>query len=287
MKITLLIVSFTFLLEGCASNRLGSYAKFNPATRPISPLQISARFDGRACSDYFSYIDISIHNPSSRWQKLRDVKIKLPNAGGDSISVVQGDRLLGWAESEDRRRSSGDYNSSLASLAVSVVGIGLMASNNKSTRNAGAALVLGSGINSETKKISKNINTLETARATANNYFVNNDIEIAPGMSRKFWLVLNASDNAPLMGSLQASFNDNAEVQQVFSASLANWQTCSWQGKRKEYLKTVSKVRVGKGAVSGSPASSRRVRSAFDQSHLLSVELKLSGQTHSKQDEGI
>ncbi len=287
MKITLLIVSFTLFLQGCASNHLGSYAEFDPATGSVSPLQISARFDGRACSDYFSYIDISIHNPSSRWQKVKDVKIKFPGLDDEGISVVQGGRLLGWAESEGRRRSNSDYNSSLASLAVSVVGIGLMASNSKSTRNAGATLVLGSGINSETKKISKNINTLETSRATANNYFVNNDIEIAPGMSRKFWLVLNASDDAPLMGSLQASFNDNADVQQVFIAPLANWQTCSWQGKRKEYLKTVSKVRVGKGVVSGSPASSRRVRSAFDQSHLLGVELKLRAQTHDQEDKGI
>ncbi len=287
MKLKMVFVSFALLLGGCASNHLGSYAQFNPVTGSVSPLQISARFDGRACSDYFAYIDISIHNPSNRWQKVSDVKFKQSSWGGENISVVQGERLAGWAESEGRRRSNNEYNSSLASLAVSVVGIGLMASNNKGTRNAGAALALGSGVNSEAKKISNNINTLETARATANNYLLDNDIEIAPGMSRKFWLVLNATDNAPLMASFGASFNDSDDVQQVFTAPLANWQACSWQGKRKEYLKTISKVRIGKGVVSGSPASSRRVRSAFDQSHLLDVELKLRKQALAQKDKGI
>jgi hypothetical protein len=282
MKITRVFVTFALLLlGGCASSHLGSYAQFDSVDGDISPLQISARFDGRACSDYFAYIDISIHNPSSQWQKVKDVDFKLPSWGGGNISVMQGDRLAGWAKSERRRRLKNEHNASLANLAVSAIGVGLMVSDNENTRNAGAALAIGSIASAKAKGVSSDLNTVETARSTAQNYFVDNDIEIAPGMTRQFWLVLNANDDAPLMASLRASFHDNSGVQQVFSARLANWQACSWQGERKKYLQKLSSVHPKRRSVMGSPVDSRR--SALDQRHLLDVELNLWEEAHEQE----
>jgi len=276
MKVTITLLLFTaLLLGGCASNHLGSYAQFESANGPVSPLQISARFNQRACSDYFAYIDISIHNPSGTWQKVTDIQFDFPFSKNNQFSVMEGERLKNWADSERRRRAHSEYNSGLASLAVSVIGLGLMTSDSKSTRNAGAALALGSGINSSAKEISSDINTMETARSTSNNYFTGNNIEIAPGMTRKFWLVLNATDEAPLMAWLGASFSDNENQKQVFKAPLANWQACGWQSERKKYLKTLSKNRPGRGVVSGGPSNNRRVNSAFSQGYLLDAELKL------------
>ncbi len=267
MKKTITLLLFTvLLLGGCASNHLGSYAQFDPANGAVSPLQISARFNQRACSDYFAYIDISI-----------------PFSKDNQFSVMEGERLKNWADSERRRRAHSEYNSGLASLAVSVIGLGLMTSDSKSTRNAGAALALGSGINSSAK--SSDINTMETARSTNNNYFTGNDIEIAPGMTRKFWLVLNATDEAPLMAWLGASFSDNENQKHVFKAPLANWQACGWQAERKKYLKTLSKNRSGRGVVSGGPSNNRRVNSAFSQGYLLDVELKLMGESETEEQD--
>jgi len=271
-----------FLLTGCASNNLGSYAQFEPASGAVSPLQISARFNQRACSDYFAYIDISIHNPSGTWQKVNDIKFNFPFSKNNQFSVMEGERLKNWADSERRRRAHSEYNSGLASLAVSVIGLGLMTSDSKSTRNAGAALALGSGINSSAKEISHDINSMETARSTSNNYFTGNNIEIAPGMTRKFWLVLNATDEAPLMAWLGASFSDNENEKQMFKAPLANWQACSWQSERKKYLKTLSKNRPGRGVVSGGPSNNRRVNSAFNQGYLLDTEIKIMKEAESK-----
>jgi len=287
MKVTITLLLFTaLLLGGCASNHLGSYAQFESANGPVSPLQISARFNQRACSDYFAYIDISIHNPSGTWQKVTDIQFNFPFSKDNQFSVMEGDRLKNWADSERRRRARSEYNSGLASLAVSVIGLGLMTSDSKSTRNAGAALALGSGINSSAKEISSDINARETARSTSNNYFTGNNIEIAPGMTRKFWLVLNATDEAPLMAWLGASFSDNENQKQVFKAPLANWQACGWQSERKKYLKTLSKNRPGRGVVSGGPSNNRRVNSAFSQGYLLDVELKLMEEAETEdQDE--
>jgi len=228
-------------LTGCASNQLGGFADISPVDQnsSSSPLKISARFSPYHCSDYFAYLDFSIENPTSKWQMLSNLELNFPYQSNDLFSVVEGRRLALWREGEGHRQRLENHNDALVSLAVAGAGLGLMASDNDAAQTAGATLFLGNNVKRTAEGISRDIDQIETSAPVFQNYLVGGDLEIPPGMTRKFWLVLSADEQAPLMASIGGEFKDTDGVQQVFKMPLEGWEMCQWQKSRKDFLRSV------------------------------------------------
>ena len=239
MRNVFLVLAITYL-AGCASNQLGDVAHISSVddTRSSSALKISARFSPYYCSDYFAYLDFSIENPTSKWQKISDLELGFPYQSNDLFDVVTGERLALWREGEGHRQKLQRHNDGVTSLAVAGVGLGLMAVDNEAAQVAGAALYAGNAVSELGSDIASDINRVETAVPVFANYLVGRDIEVPPGMTRKFWLVLSAQEQAPLMASIGGVFDDNEGVQQVFKMPLEGWENCQWQGERKAFLRS-------------------------------------------------
>ena len=234
-----LVLAVTYL-TGCASNQLGDVAHIASVdeSRSSSPLKISARFSPYYCSDYFAYLDFSIENPTSKWQKISDLELGFPYQSNDLFDVVKGERLALWREGEGHRQKQQHHNDAVTALAVAGVGLGLMAVDNEAAQVAGAALYAGNAVSEVGSDITSDINQVETAAPVFANYLVGRDIEVPPGMTRKFWLVLSAQEQAPLMASIGGVFDDSEGVQQVFKMPLEGWENCQWQGERKDFLRS-------------------------------------------------
>ncbi|WP_283788141.1 hypothetical protein QNI23_002875 [Bermanella sp. WJH001] len=239
MRNVFLVLAITYL-AGCASNQLGDVAHISSVddTRSSSALKISARFSPYYCSDYFAYLDFSIENPTSKWQIISDLELGFPYQSNDLFDVVTGERLALWREGEGHRQKLQRHNDGVTSLAVAGVGLGLMAVDNEAAQVAGAALYAGNAVSELGSDIASDINRVETAVPVFANYLVGRDIEVPPGMTRKFWLVLSAQEQAPLMASIGGVFDDNEGVQQVFKMPLEGWENCQWQGERKAFLRS-------------------------------------------------
>lgn len=239
MRNVFLVLAITYL-AGCASNQLGDVAHISSVddTRSSSALKISARFSPYYCSDYFAYLDFSIENPTSKWQKISDLELGFPYQSNDLFDVVTGERLALWREGEGHRQKLQRHNDGVTSLAVAGVGLGLMAVDNEAAQVAGAALYAGNAVSELGSDIASDINRVETAVPVFANYLVGRDIEVPPGMTRKFWVVLSAQEQAPLMASIGGVFDDNEGVQQVFKMPLEGWENCQWQGERKAFLRS-------------------------------------------------
>ncbi len=227
-------------LAGCASNQLGDIADISSVdqNRSSSPLKISARFSSYHCSDYFAYLDFSIENPSSKWQTLSGLKLSFPYDSNHLFHVVQGQRLALWREGESHRLRLKGHNDGLTALAVAGLGIGLMATDNDAANVAGAALYVGNAVNEVSDDIAQGIDRVETADPVLGNYLIGQDIEVPPGMTRKFWVVLSAQEQAPLMAAIGGEFDDNNGAPQVFKMPLEGWESCQWQAKRKDFLQS-------------------------------------------------
>lgn len=232
----LLVVS----LAGCASNQLGDIADISSVdqNRSSSPLKISARFSSYHCSDYFAYLDFSIENPSSKWQTLSGLALSFPYGSSHLFHVVQGQRLALWREGENHRLRLKGHNDGLTALAVAGLGIGLMAADNDAAKVAGAALYVGNAVNEVSDDIAQDVDQVETAAPVLANYLIGQDIEVPPGMTRKFWVVLSAEEQAPLMAAIGGEFDDNDGVPQIFKMPLEGWESCQWQAKRKDFLQS-------------------------------------------------
>jgi hypothetical protein len=233
-------------LTGCASNQLGDFADISAVDggRSSSPLKISARFSPYNCSDYFAYLDFSIENPTSHWQALSDLELSFPYQSNALFSVIKGKRLALWREGEGHRQKQQDHNDVVTSLAVAGVGLGLMATDNNAAQATGATLYAGNALGRTGVEITRGINQIETSAPVMGNYLVGSDIEIPPGMTRKFWLVLSADDQAPLMASIGGEFKDAKGVAQVFRMPLEGWESCQWQKSRKAFLGKRAKPRT-------------------------------------------
>lgn len=272
MKSIVSAAMLSALLVGCASNQLGDYAQFKEADGGAkSQLRISGRFYGESCSDHFAYLDFSVENPTASWQKLSNIQFSFPFGASDQFAIVEGEQLHSWNEAENLRRAQKEYNVGVGTLVVGIIGAGLMASANddpeSDSRKVGAALYSGAVISSASRDISARVNSQEVAQRRVANYFSNPDLEIPPGLSSKFWMVVSAERDAPLMGWLNASFKDNTGVTQTFSVPLDNWESCQWQEKRKAQLRKMGhKQRVH---VSGSTQ-----RKIADESYLMAAEKK-------------
>jgi hypothetical protein len=236
----LLLLLSVISLAGCASNQLGDIADISSVdvNRSSSPLKISARFSRYHCSDYFAYFNFSIKNPSSKWQTLSGLKLSFPYDSNHLFHVVQGQRLALWREGENHRLRLKDHNDGLTALAVAGLGIGLMAADNDAAKVAGAALYVGNAVNEASDDIAQGIDQVETADPVLGNYLIGQDIEVPPGMPRKFWVVLSAEEQAPLMAAIGGEFNDNNGAPQVFKMPLEGWESCQWQGERKDFLRS-------------------------------------------------
>jgi hypothetical protein len=239
MRKFLLILAITYL-TGCASNKLGDFASISSPDQSSSssPLKISARFSPYHCSDYFAYLDFSIENPTSKWQKLSGLELSFPYQSNDLFSVIKGERLALWREGEAHRQKQQRHNDGLTALAVAGIGLGLMAVDNDAAQIAGAALYAGNAVGEIGEDIAKNVNQIETAAPVFGNYLVGRNLEIPPGMTRKFWVVLSADEQAPLMASIGGEFESSDGMQQAFKMPLEGWESCQWQGERKDFLQS-------------------------------------------------
>ena len=230
-------IVFLFVLSGCASNQLGEYAKIVPSDGSVPKVKITGRFNPQHCSNYFAYLDLSVENTTGDWQTLSDLKLSFPYQSDSQFAVVQGQHLAYWAEAERNRLTLKNHNNTLASLAVATLGLGLAATGDKKAGIAGAALYTGVVASQVTSSVSNQINRAETAVPNGRNYLVGEPIMIPPGMTRKFWLVLSASDEAPLMAAFGGTFKDGKNIEHAFNMVLNNWSVCRWQKARKAFLR--------------------------------------------------
>ncbi len=234
------VVLSLFLISGCASNKLGTYAVYEAELdKQTPPLQISARFNETMCSRFFGYIDFSIVNNRSSWKTMESVRLHFPYKAVGSFDVVSGRELSAWADAESKRQGRESHNSAMARLAVGAIGAGLIAEGNSNNKKAGAGLMVGAAATNAVDKFTKNINEIESAKTTSSNHILANDVLIPPGMDRQFWLLLNAKDSAPLMGWIGVSYTDEENQSHSFYVKLDNWNSCDWQQKRKNTLKTI------------------------------------------------
>lgn len=239
MRKLLLLLSI-ISLAGCASNQLGDIADISSVdqNRSSSPLKISARFSPYHCSEYFAYLNFSIENPSSKWQTLSGLELSFPYESNHLFHVIQGRRLALWREGESHRLKIKGHNDGLTALAVAGLGIGLMAADNDAAKVAGAALYVGNAVNEVSDDIAQDVDQVETAAPVLANYLIGQDIEVPPGMTRKFWVVLSAEEQAPLMAAIGGEFNDNDGAPQIFKMPLEGWESCKWQVERKDFLRS-------------------------------------------------
>lgn len=270
MKAFVSAVLVSGLLVGCASNQLGGYAQFsNVENGSKSDLLISGRFYGGACSEHFAYLDFSVENPTSSWQKLNNIEFSFPFGANDQFAIIEGERLAQWKKAESIRRTQQEYNAGVGTLVVGLIGAVLIAASEddpgSDTGKVGAVLYSGAAISSIASDVSTDVNRLEVAPSNPANYFANQQIEIPPGLTGKFWMVVSADSDAPLMGWLNASYDDNSGVRQAFKVPLGNWNTCRWQAARKDKLREL-------GPKMGRFPTSYTQRRKQDLNYLMSAE---------------
>ena len=113
-----------------------------------------------------------------------------------------------------------------------------MAADNDAAKVAGAALYVSNAVNEVSDDIAQDVDQVETAAPVLANYLIGQDIEVPPGMTRKFWVVLSAEEQAPLMAAIGGEFDDNDGAPQIFKMPLEGWESCQWQAERKDFLRS-------------------------------------------------
>lgn len=235
MRLSLL--AMVLFLSGCASNHLGQYADVVAMGGGEAAIKMTGRFNPVHCSDYFAYIDLSVENKTAQWKTLSNLELHFPYGSDDEFAIIEGERLVYWVEGERNRLAQNNHNDALASLAVATLGLGLAATGDKKAAAVGAALYTGVLASKTTKSIYKNVSRAETADPNGRNYLFGQPIMIPPGMTRKFWLVLSATEQAPLMAGLGGTFRDSEKKEYAFKMTMENWGGCQWQQARKRFLR--------------------------------------------------
>ena len=229
------------LMSGCASStriaeREATFLSL--ADRANPPSEITATFKQDLCSDYFSYIKFAINNPHNEWLTMNDVSLFFPySQNREDFDVVVGDRLAAWIDSTTARQRVEQYNDAVSGALTMVVGAALINEGNDNARKMGAGLI-GARLISDGVSAHQGLQSEVSAPTSTdqNQHILSGDILIPPGSARQYWLLLHASDDAPLMGYISLRYTDPDGEEHHAVVPLDNWRQCGWQQERKQML---------------------------------------------------
>ena len=233
--VRLIALSMLFL-SGCASHKLGPQATYvSAADQKAPPLAVTAAFRPDMCTRQVAYLSINIENPSAQWKKLTDVQLDYPY-DSDKFYPIRGKKLLAWADAREQQAARDSYNAGMARLAAFTVGRVMMESHDKGTADSGKALAAGSLASDAVSSIRSAHRHAEQPPGGESNHLFSDELLIAPGTGRTFWILLGAEPNAPLMGWTGIRYTDENNLSHQLVATIGQTQTCDWQEDRIQFL---------------------------------------------------
>lgn len=230
------------LMTGCVSSTKIAEREatfLSAADQANPPSQITAIFKDDLCSDYLAYIKFSIHNPHNRWLNMQNLSLFFPyTEDRDDFEVVVGDRLAAWIDSTSNRKRVGRYNDYVTGALTMVVGAALINEGNDNARKLGAGMI-GTRLVNDAVAAEKNLRSEISAPRTTdqNQHILTGDIMIPPGSARQYWLLLRASNDAPMMSYISLRYEDTDDSEHYAVIPLDNWKQCGWQQERKRMLR--------------------------------------------------
>lgn len=216
-------------LGGCAQQQIGPQASFDSGNDSNAPLQVSASFLPVLCSDQIGYLAFSMHNPSNEFYTLNQAELKFDLDQDNQYRVLAGKELLAWADAQSNLSLRNEHNTNLARLAAVSVTRLIAGSSDDTTTQAFA-----SGVSAVTAAMAldESAQLASIPPGTSSNHLYEDQLLVPPGMSRTFWVALQALPEAPLLHKVSVSYQDNQQQTQQFNVKINDWQSCSWQQQR-------------------------------------------------------
>ncbi|MFZ4405252.1 MAG: hypothetical protein ACOYOK_14215 [Pseudobdellovibrionaceae bacterium] len=185
---------------GCASIHSGNYAKVDGSSQDkkvkkqlteskilASGLEVNAM-----SSKYYTMIDFTFENQSSKWIQVNKVDIDFgSDEANQMIEIPVTSKLVAWSEAAQRAKAISDYNTSVILSSVGVLGAGLAASsNNSSAKNIGGIAAIGAAGTLTINSFRNNINNLELSKLVPDSHLLSAPFFIPAGMFTKKWMTI-------------------------------------------------------------------------------------------------
>ena len=235
----LISLCLSAILAGCASHRIGPEATFvAEQDRKDPPLEVSAAFRTDLCSPQVGYLVFSVRNPQDEWKQLNHVELLYPYSGQqtDDFSVVSGKQLIAWADAQTLKFHRETHNANMARLAAFTVSRVMLDSEDESTRQAGAAIGITTALEGAGSTLARRADEASKPAGDSSNHILADELILPPGMDRSFWVLLNASPDAPLMNWITVRYSDEKGMPHQFVTTLPDWERCGWQQPRIRFL---------------------------------------------------
>lgn len=221
----LIFLSLLALTVACATAHNGNYATAqNSPDGKLTPSKIlvSGGENNSLSDKFFSNIDLTFENQSSKWVRVSKVTLDFGSAAANKgIAIPVGKDLQAWAESAQRRKAQEDYNTAMVLSSIAAMGtIASVGSADRNTRNLGRAGALAAGSALTVQATKGTLDNLQLAKLVPDSHLLSDGFVIPPGMNTKKWVTLFAEDPLKIPYVETVTINIHLENGKVESVTL-------------------------------------------------------------------